>query len=131
MTQLVLVLLVDDEHLIRDLMQITLEDAGFSVVSAIDGEQAIRTISSRTDEICALLTDVRLGEGASGWEVARHARHLKPDIPVVYMTGDSGADWAAEGVPKSVLLQKPFAPAQAITAIATLLNEASSTPPSS
>ena len=37
------------------------------------------------------------------------------------MTGDSAADWSAEGVPNSVMLQKPFAEAQLLTAMGTLL----------
>jgi DNA-binding NtrC family response regulator len=77
-------------------------------------------IDAHIDEAAGLVTDVRLGSGPDGWDVARHARHKKPDMPVVYMTGDSAANWAAEGVPKSLLLMKPFAPAQAITAISTI-----------
>jgi hypothetical protein len=38
-------------------------------------------------------------------------------MPVVYMTGTQGEDWASKGVPNSVLLAKPFAPAQLVTAI--------------
>jgi hypothetical protein len=38
------------------------------------------------------------------------------------MTGDSAADWTAEGVPNSILVQKPFAFTQVVTAISTLLN---------
>jgi hypothetical protein len=45
-----------------------------------------------------------------------------PEMAVIYMTGDSGADWASKGVPKSVLVTKPFAPAQIVAAIAQLLN---------
>ena len=43
-------------------------------------------------------------------------------MPVVYMTGTQGDDWASQGVPNSVLLTKPFAPAQLLTALANLLN---------
>jgi FixJ family two-component response regulator len=82
-------------------------------------------LDTRIDEIAGLITDIRF-PGPSGWEIARHARHQKPELPIVYMTGDSGADWSAEGVPKSLLLQKPFAAAQAITAISTLLINGSS-----
>ena len=57
-----------------------------------------------------------------GWDVARHAREGKPDMPVVYMTGDSADEWASKGVPNSILLTKPFAPAQLVTAVAQLLN---------
>jgi hypothetical protein len=46
-------------------------------------------------------------------------------MPVIYMTGDSAAQWSANGVPNSVLLRKPFVDAQLTTALATLLNAAS------
>ena len=125
----VLLLLVEDEPLILDMMQCVFEDAGYRIEVAVDGASAMALIDAHIDEAAGLVTDVRLGSGPDGWDVARHARHKKPDMPVVYMTGDSAANWAAEGVPKSLLLMKPFAPAQAITAISTLLDEASSSPP--
>jgi DNA-binding response OmpR family regulator len=63
----------------------------------------------------------------SGWQVAKQARELDPTFPIVYMTGASANDWPSHGVPNSVLLEKPFAPAQLVTAVAQLLN----VPPSS
>ncbi len=129
MTTAVRLLVVEDEPLILEMMQAALEDGGYSVLVAADGTEAVALLDAHIGELAGLLTDVRLGSGPAGWEVARHARHKKPDLPVVYMTGDSGVDWAAEGVPKSLLLQKPFAPAQATTAISMLLNDASSSPP--
>ncbi|MGE5500489.1 MAG: response regulator, partial [Ignavibacteriales bacterium] len=72
----------------------------------------------------ALVTDVNLGRGESGWDVARHGRELVAGLPVVYVSGDSGHDWQARGVPGSILVQKPFAPAQIVTAVATVLNDA-------
>lgn len=104
--------------------QDVLEDGGFEVIDATNGADALRILDSDIERIVGLVTDVRLGAGASGWDVARHARELKPSLPVVYMTAESGEDWAAQGVPKSVLVQKPYAPAQLLTAISTLLNEA-------
>jgi DNA-binding NtrC family response regulator len=125
MTTAILLLLVEDELLISEMMQSALEDGGYTVLTADDGNEAINLIDTRINEIAGLITDIRL-PGPDGWEIARHARHRKPELPVVYMTGDSGVDWAAEGVPKSLILQKPFAAAQAITAISTLLIIASS-----
>lgn len=127
MQSIVLVLLVEDEHLIRDLMQIALEDGGFDVLAAENGEDAFAKLEEHGDAIKGLVTDIRLGDGPTGWEIARRVRHDIPDLPVVYMTADSAADWAAEGVPKSILVQKPFVPAQVLTAITTLLNDNSST----
>ena len=43
-------------------------------------------------------------------------------MPVIYITSSDGADWASKGVPNSVLLAKPFALAQLVTAISQLLN---------
>ncbi len=45
-------------------------------------------------------------------------------MPVVYMSGDRSDDWASKGVPHSIMVAKPFAVAQVITAVVTLLNEA-------
>jgi CheY-like chemotaxis protein len=60
-----------------------------------------------------------------GWEVAKQAREINPAFPIVYMTGAAADEWASHGVPNSVLLTKPFAPAQLLTALAQLLNAGS------
>lgn len=74
----------------------------------------------------ALVTDINLGRNKlEGWEVARHVREIDPAFPVVYMSGDSAEDWASKGVPNSIMLAKPFAPAQLVTAVAQLLNAGS------
>jgi DNA-binding response OmpR family regulator len=57
-----------------------------------------------------------------GWAVARTAREIDPEFPVVYMTGAAADQWPVQGVPNSILLAKPFAPAQLVTAISNLLN---------
>lgn len=70
-----------------------------------------------------MLTDIQLGRGPDGWEVARHARELVPEMPVVYISGDSAHEWTARGVPDSIMVSKPFVDAQIITAVSTLLNQ--------
>jgi CheY-like chemotaxis protein len=62
-----------------------------------------------------------------GWEVAKHARELDPEFPVIYMSGDSASDWGSKGVPNSIMLSKPFAPAQLLTAVSQLLNSGTPT----
>ena len=59
----------------------------------------------------------------SGWDLARLVRERDPEFPVVYMTGMTADEWASRGVPNSVLLTKPFAPAQLVTAVSQLLNK--------
>ena len=48
----------------------------------------------------------------------RSTRHF----PVIYMSGDSAEDWSSQGVPNSIMLSKPFAPAQLVTAVSQVLN---------
>jgi DNA-binding response OmpR family regulator len=76
----------------------------------------------------ALVTDINLGrDKIDGWDVARHAREIDPAFPVIYMSGRDAGDWASKGVPNSIMLAKPFAPAQLVTAVSQLLN--TGTPP--
>jgi CheY-like chemotaxis protein len=121
MNSLPTLLLVEDEPLIRTTLADALQDGGYALIEAENGKVGIEALESG-EGFSGLLTDIRLGSGPNGWEVARQARHAFPNIAVVYMTGDSAADWTSEGVPNSVLLQKPFATAQVITAVSTLLN---------
>ena len=127
MDNLPLLLLVEDEPLIRTALASALEDGGYRLAEADNGAEAMAAIEG-DDQFVGVITDIQRGSGANGWEVGRHARNLFPKIAVVYMTGDSAADWTAEGVPNSVLLQKPFATAQMITAVSTLLNVADVSP---
>ena len=72
-----------------------------------------------------LVLDIKLGtDGIKGWDVARRARAVNPALPVVYITGGNADEWSVHGVPDSILLNKPFAPAQLVTAVAQLLNSA-------
>lgn len=119
----VILLIAEDEALVALAAQDILEGAGYAVIVAGNGNEAIAMLDERNTELSGLIADVRLGTGPNGWDIARHARELRPDLPVVYTTGDSASEWAAQGVPKSVCLQKPYADAQLITAISTLLNE--------
>ncbi|MBB5747407.1 response regulator [Brevundimonas variabilis] len=119
------VLVLDDEHLIALLVETALLEAGFSVVVEHDAASGMSQIKALGADLSALVTDIRLGSG-SGWDVAKHARGMRLGLPVVYMSGDSAHEWAAEGVPKSVMIQKPFTVAQIVGAVTTLLNSESS-----
>jgi len=80
-------------------------------------------LDQKHSEYRAIITDVNMGKGKlTGWDVARHARELNPDMSIIYMTGDGSRDWTANGVPNSVLIDKPFAPAQIVTAVSHLIN---------
>jgi len=125
------VFVVEDEVLIQDLLVDPLQEAGYRVLVASSGGEAMKLLEGQeADSIRALVTDIKLGPSSpSGWEIARQARELHPDIPVVYVTGDSAHEWPSHGVPNSVLITKPFAPAQIVTAVSQLINQATSSPP--
>jgi CheY-like chemotaxis protein len=114
------ILVVDDEPLLRLTITEALQEGGYSVLEAADGAAALVEIG-RADQLRGLVTDIRMGATPSGWEVAHQAREKFPAVAVVYVTGDSIAEWPANGVPQSAVLQKPFASAELVTALANLL----------
>ena len=115
-------LVVEDDQLIQAMIEEALSDGGFESAITASGSEAIDLLKSEMSQYRAVLTDINLQGSVAGWEVARVAREVDPTIPVVYMTGTHGEEWASKGVPKSVLLLKPFAPAQLVTAVSALLN---------
>jgi DNA-binding response OmpR family regulator len=122
------ILVVEDDPLIQGIVAEAMAAAGFEIVIASSGEQAVELFDSSAEKFRALVTDINLGGNKlSGWEVARHAREINPGFPVVYMSGDSAEDWASKGVPNSIMLAKPFAPAQLVTAVSQLLNSGAPT----
>ncbi len=123
MTLSISILLVEDEHLIRMNLEEELTEAGFQLVVATDGEEAIAQLDADATRFRAVLTDIKLGTGPDGWNIARRAHEQVPEIPVIYISGDSAHEWPVKGVPNSVMVAKPFAAAQIITAVSMLLIE--------
>jgi CheY-like chemotaxis protein len=118
-----IVLVVEDDQLVQGMVEETLGDGGYELVIASSGQHALELLDTGDGKYRALVTDINLGrDKVDGWEVARHAREIDPEFSVVYMSGDSAADWASKGVPNSIMLSKPFAPAQLLTAVSQLLN---------
>jgi CheY-like chemotaxis protein len=105
------VLLVEDDYVINADISGVLEDLGIFVTSVHTAEAAMFVIDSG-GYLKALLTDIDLGEGENGFDVARHARRRYPDLPVVFVSGTMASRHAAEGVAGSVLIAKPFHPSQ-------------------
>ena len=120
--ELPVILVVEDEELIQDFVKDALTDGGFDYVAIASGAEALTLLKSGVVKYRALVTDVNLEGGMCGWDVARHVREIDPSFPVVYITGAAADQWVSHGVPKSILLQKPFAAAQLVTAISQLLN---------
>ena len=125
--ELPIILVVEDDQLIQSLVEETLGDGGFETAIAASGEEALSLLQDHKGKYRALVTDINLTGKMDGWEVAQYAREIEPDFPVVYMSGAAAADWTSKGVPNSIMLAKPFAPAQLLTAVSNLLNSGTPT----
>ncbi len=123
MPNVIILLLVEDAAAIRNILEEGLGDAGFELKFSDNGKSAIAELDADAGVFHAVITDIRLCDGPSGWDVGRHARELNPEMPIVYMSGDSAVEWASQGVPGSIMIQKPFVVAQIVTAVSHLLNK--------
>jgi DNA-binding response OmpR family regulator len=119
------ILVIEDDQAIQGIVEEALTNGGFEPAIAASGEEAVTLLRGGKTRYCALVTDINLLGRINGWEVARLAREIDPTFPIIYMTGAAADQWAANGVPNSVLLTKPFAPAQLVTAVSQLLNAGS------
>jgi DNA-binding response OmpR family regulator len=107
-----------------DCFSINYRASSHDVTDVGQAGKALSELEADPTRFSGLITDISLGRGPDGWEIARRGRELIPDLPVVYISGHGSADWPSKGVPNSLTLSKPFATAQLITAISTLLVEA-------
>ena len=87
------VLLVEDELLVREVAAEDLGEAGFDVTPASDGDEALE-ILRQGQGFDLLFTDIRMPGQIDGWDLAREAKQLFPDLKVIYATGlgDAGDD---------------------------------------
>jgi DNA-binding response OmpR family regulator len=116
------ILVIEDDVGIQGVVEDALVEGGFETAVAATGEEAVTLLKGGLVKYDALVTDINLLGRFNGWEVARAARDVDPNFPVVYMSGVAADQWKIEGVPHSMMLQKPFAPAQLVTAVSYLLN---------
>jgi DNA-binding response OmpR family regulator len=121
------ILVVEDDEQIQTVVEDALTEGGFEPAIAPSGEEAVTLLKGSKGNYRALVADIRLRGRMDGWEVAKHAREIDPEFPIIYMTGVSGDQWGSRGVPNSILMTKPFAPAQLVTALSQLLNSGTAT----
>lgn len=115
------ILIVEDEYPLQGVLENALADAGFASDILASGEEAMTVFVAHGKRHKALVTDVYLGGKLNGWDLARRIREKDPALPVVYITGSAGAAlWTSQGVPNSVLLEKPFHPERLVAALMRL-----------
>jgi PAS domain S-box-containing protein len=104
------VLLVEDEHDLREILQECLEGAGYAVVSAGTGDECLTVMRGRRGSASLLITDVVM-PGMSGRALADELRRSDPDLKVLYLSGYTDDAVVRRGIlPHGThFLQKPFA----------------------
>jgi CheY-like chemotaxis protein len=100
------VLVVEDDWLLRHAIVCELEEAGWSVLEAGTGQGAIALLEQGR-HFDLLITDIHLADALTGWDVAEAVRATAADVPVVYASGNPSI--ATRRVSGSVFLSKPFA----------------------
>jgi DNA-binding response OmpR family regulator len=115
--ELPVILVVEDDPPIQMIVEDALVDGGFEPAISPSGEAAVTLLTGHKGKYHALVTDITLLGRLDGWEVAKRAREIDPAFPILYITAAHADRWPSQGVPHSVLLTKPFAPAQLVTAV--------------
>ena len=117
------VLLAEDDAEVRKLARKVLENAGYRVISAADGEQAIELIRQMADEINIAVIDVVMPK-KSGKEVLDFYHMMKPDARVLLVSGYSAGvmDVSNMGLDQASFISKPFSPSTFLRSIRKLLD---------
>jgi signal transduction histidine kinase len=114
------VLVAEDESAVRELVRVALTRAGFRVLAARDGDEALRRAAAHDGRIDLLLSDVVM-PGLSGPEVAHRLIEVRPDTRVLFMSGYASDVMADEGDPGGDLLSKPFTPDELVVRVRAAL----------
>jgi CheY-like chemotaxis protein len=113
------ILFVEDDILVSYSSCNFLRDRGFRVFEA-DCALEAGDIVDRLPYLSALVTDIDLGMGEDGFDVARRMRAAYPGVSVVYVSGTAGARHLEEGVVDSVFIAKPYHPRQIVEALCAM-----------
>jgi CheY-like chemotaxis protein len=107
------VLVVEDEWLVSDMIATHLRDAGYLALEIATGDAALALLR-QGGHFDILLTDINLGAGANGWDVAEAFRAAHPHRPIIYVSGNPIE--LGRRVPDSLFFQKPYQPEDIVSA---------------
>ena len=118
------VLLVEDEEMVRDLVQFSLEEAGYRVLAAASGSAALALAAAHPIPIDIVVTDVVMPQ-MSGRELAEQFQLLYPAMKVLFISGYTDDAVVRHGLltAEVAFLQKPFSPHALLAKVRTLLDE--------
>ena len=114
------ILIVEDEPDVAELVYEALVAKGYAVTMALGDQAALDELARDGCNFSALVADINLGPGVTGFDIARKARQLNRRIKVVYITGH-GAHLSRFGVEGSVMVPKPFSASDLADEVEALL----------
>jgi two-component system cell cycle sensor histidine kinase/response regulator CckA len=121
-TQRETILVVDDNFGIRGFAKVVLENAGYTVITAADGEEALRLHEKHQSSIALMLTDVVM-PNLNGFELAARVLEIDSQLPVLFMSGRY-AGIVFRGLE---CLAKPFRPTELVEKVSRALNVSAQT----
>ena len=100
-------LLVEDDALVRMTVAMMLEDDGFGVVEAGTAQEALELVRNGL-QAPVMVTDVDLGNGPTGLELADNLRRMLPELAIIFITGRAASVAGRAMGPREAVLSKPF-----------------------
>lgn len=117
------VLLVEDEDSVRDLLKIVLEQAGYWVIDARSGQEALTLAAARTGDIELVVSDVVM-PGLTGPALVRALREVRPEIKALLISGYPRDDLAEDlTTTEAEFMQKPVTPEAFLICVRRLLDK--------
>ena len=102
------ILVAEDEEDVRLVVSEALAAAGFMVLNAGSGPEALR-ILEQNPGIDLLFTDIRMPGGMDGFELAHRAKQMRPELRIVYTSGYvKELPWGEHGIGHGPMLRKPY-----------------------
>ena len=117
------ILLVEDDDSVRKLAEAVFLEHGYSVLSAKDGQEALRVMRRHPDEIRLVISDIvmpRMG----GVELAKRVRVTNPELPVLLMSGyvDDERTGGSEILSELPIIAKPFSPSALLRLVRDIID---------
>jgi CheY-like chemotaxis protein len=114
------VLLAEDAPEVRDLTRSVLENAGYEVMVATDGDEALQLLGRYGAELCLAIIDVVMPK-KNGQEVLDEIRKQQPNLPVIFMSGYTANVMSDSALADIPFISKPFSPADLLCLVAEVM----------
>jgi CheY-like chemotaxis protein len=116
------ILIAEDEALVRELATRSLQEAGYTVVSAENGADALALLAERQGQVAAVVTDLAM-PGVGGRELAERIQKQYPGLPILFMSGFPDYEVVRRGLlaQGQHFLQKPFGPDDLVHQVGAML----------